>query len=128
MFPVTSNAFPHGRWMASSPIIPGGYCALSAANRIRTKNKLPRILFPEIRFATSSVHLPERLLSACGGIMKLSAIRLVLLASVALIAASASAQAVEPSQSLKLNQTFGYGAQQLLTFTYFQNFDCIEQP
>jgi hypothetical protein len=47
---------------------------------------------------------------------------------VALIAASASARAVEPSQSLKLNQTFGYGAQQLLTFTYFQNFDCIEQP
>jgi len=30
--------------------------------------------------------------------------------------------------SLKPNQTFGYGANELLKFTYTQNFDCVEQP
>ncbi|HEX3321943.1 MAG TPA: hypothetical protein VHR84_14640 [Terriglobales bacterium] len=29
---------------------------------------------------------------------------------------------------LKPNQTFGYGANRLLKFTYTQNFDCVEQP
>jgi hypothetical protein len=32
-----------------------------------------------------------------------------------------------PAQS-KANQTQGYGNNQLLTFTYTQNFDCVEQP
>jgi hypothetical protein len=54
--------------------------------------------------------------------MKLSAIRLALLASVALIAATASAQ------SLKPNQTLGFGDNKLLEFTYTQNFDCVDQP
>src|SRR5579859_3112050 len=35
--------------------------------------------------------------------------------------ASASAQ-------IKVNQTDGYGKDQLLTFTYGQNFSCIHQP
>jgi hypothetical protein len=54
--------------------------------------------------------------------MKLSSIRSALLAAVALIAASVSAQ------TLKSNQTLGYGASQLLKFTYTQNFDCVDQP
>jgi hypothetical protein len=55
-------------------------------------------------------------------IMKLSAIRPALLAAVALIAATVSAQTLKP------NQTLGYGAGQILRFTYTQNFDCIDQP
>jgi hypothetical protein len=55
-------------------------------------------------------------------IMKLSALRPVLLAAVALIAATASAQTLKP------NQTLGFGASELLTFTYTQNFDCVDQP
>ena len=43
------------------------------------------------------------------------------LAVVASFAALASAQA-------KPNQTQGYGAGQPLTFTYTQNFDCVDQP
>jgi hypothetical protein len=54
--------------------------------------------------------------------MKLSIIRPSVLAAVALIAASASAQTLKP------NQTLGFGAGKLLTFTYTQNFDCIDQP
>ncbi|MGC2258282.1 MAG: hypothetical protein WA594_08260 [Candidatus Sulfotelmatobacter sp.] len=54
--------------------------------------------------------------------MKLSTIRPVLLAAVALIAATASAQTLAP------NQTLGFGDSQLLRFTYTQNFDCIDQP
>ena len=54
--------------------------------------------------------------------MKISAIRPALLAAVALIAATASAQ------TLKSNQTLGFGAGQLLTFTYLENFTCIDQP
>lgn len=53
----------------------------------------------------------------------LSLSRLALLSTVSLIAVGASAQ-----DSLKPNQTFGYGANELLTFTYTQNFDCVEQP
>ncbi len=54
--------------------------------------------------------------------MKISALRPALLAAVALIAATASAQ------NLAANQTLGFGANQLLRFTYTQNFDCIDQP
>ena len=54
--------------------------------------------------------------------MKISIYRsILLLAAVAAIAVSASAQS-------KPNQTLGYGAGKLLTFTYTQNFDCIDQP
>jgi len=45
-----------------------------------------------------------------------------LLAFLALFATTAFAQNLAP------NQTFGYGASQLLQFTYTQNFDCIDQP
>jgi hypothetical protein len=58
--------------------------------------------------------------------MKFSAIRPALIAAVALIASAASAPA--QAQTLQPNQTLGYGAEQLLTFTYTQNFDCVEQP
>ncbi len=51
--------------------------------------------------------------------------RLTLLSAVALVAAGAVAQ---EAATLKANQTFGYGADKLLTFTYTQNFDCVEQP
>lgn len=54
--------------------------------------------------------------------MKISALRPAILATVALIAATASAQ------TLAANQTLGFGANQLLRFTYTQNFDCIDQP
>jgi hypothetical protein len=54
--------------------------------------------------------------------MKISIYRpVLLLAVVAAIAAAASAQS-------KPNQTLGYGEGKLLTFTYTQNFDCIDQP
>jgi hypothetical protein len=55
-------------------------------------------------------------------IMKFSVIRPALLAAVTLIAATVSAQTSKP------NQTLGFGAGKLLTFTYTQNFDCIDQP
>jgi hypothetical protein len=51
--------------------------------------------------------------------------RFTLFSAVALLAAGAFAEALP---TLKRNQTFGYGADQLLTFTYTQNFDCVEQP
>ncbi len=54
--------------------------------------------------------------------MKLSIIRPALLAAMALIAATVSAQTLNP------NQTLGYGENKLLKFTYTQNFDCIDQP
>jgi hypothetical protein len=54
--------------------------------------------------------------------MKVPAFRPALLAAFALIAATASAQTLKP------NQTLGFGAGQLLTFTYTQNFDCVDQP
>jgi hypothetical protein len=54
--------------------------------------------------------------------MKISIYRpMLLLAALSAIAVSASAQS-------KPNQTLGYGAGKLLTFTYTQNFDCIDQP
>ncbi|MGD0988406.1 MAG: hypothetical protein ABR874_11375 [Candidatus Sulfotelmatobacter sp.] len=54
--------------------------------------------------------------------MKCSIVRTALLAVLALMGASAFAQNLAP------NQTLGYGASQLLQFTYTQNFDCIDQP
>lgn len=44
-----------------------------------------------------------------------------------LLAVVAALTAVAPAQS-KPNQTLGYGDGKLLTFTYTQNFDCIDQP
>ena len=54
----------------------------------------------------------------------LSLSRLAMFSAVTLMAASAVAQ----DPFLKANQTFGYGADKLLTFTYTQNFDCVDQP
>lgn len=54
--------------------------------------------------------------------MKYSALGLVLLAVVTVVAPGASAQYLAP------NQTLGFGASQVLRFTYTQNFDCIDQP
>jgi hypothetical protein len=54
--------------------------------------------------------------------MKLSVIRPAFLAGVALLAATVSAQTLKP------NQTLGFGDGQQLTFTYTENFDCIDQP
>ena len=42
--------------------------------------------------------------------------------AITLVAGAASAQTLAP------NQTQGYGDGKLLTFTYTQNFDCIDQP
>jgi hypothetical protein len=54
--------------------------------------------------------------------MKISMCRSALwLAFVAAIATTASAQS-------KPNQTLGYGVGEVLTFTYTQNFDCVDQP
>lgn len=54
--------------------------------------------------------------------MKFSICRpMLLLAALTVISLSANAQS-------KPNQTLGYGAGKLLTFTYTQNFDCIDQP
>ena len=36
--------------------------------------------------------------------------------------------AVSASAQLAANQTNGFGADQLITFTYTQNFDCVDQP
>ena len=46
---------------------------------------------------------------------------IAILASATLVAASASAQ-------LASNQTNGFGNGRLVTFTYLQNFDCVDQP
>ncbi len=54
--------------------------------------------------------------------MKFSISRpVLLLAAVAAISVAASAQS-------KPNQTLGYGENKLLTFTYSENFTCIDQP
>lgn len=50
--------------------------------------------------------------------------RLAVLSALALTAASAVAE----DSSLKPNQTLGFGADKVLTFTYTQNFDCVDQP
>lgn len=54
--------------------------------------------------------------------MKFSVIRPAMLATVALLAASASAQTLKP------NQTLGFGESKVLDFAYTQNSDCIDQP
>jgi hypothetical protein len=46
----------------------------------------------------------------------------------ALLSTTAIAAAQDPGTGLKPNQTAGYGAGQLLTFTYNQSFDCTDQP
>lgn len=43
-----------------------------------------------------------------------------------LCAAFASAQ--QTPGSLRPNQTYGFGENQVLTFTYLQSFDCVDQP
>jgi hypothetical protein len=58
-------------------------------------------------------------------LMKTLISRLTMLSAVALITVSVVAQ--QPA-SLKANQTQGFGATKVLTFTYTQNFDCIDQP
>ena len=45
----------------------------------------------------------------------------------AAIAAVLTASAAH-AQALSANQTAGFGANKLLTFTYGQNFDCVDQP
>jgi hypothetical protein len=52
---------------------------------------------------------------------KTTMVRLVLASAVVFITGTLVAQ-------LKPNQTFGYGDNEVLTFTYTQNFDCIDQP
>jgi len=47
---------------------------------------------------------------------------LTLCACLTTLATSASAQRLAP------NQTIGFGKDQLVTFTYLQNFDCVDQP
>ncbi len=59
--------------------------------------------------------------------MKLSAI-LGRAARPGAIAALTLIAALAPAQSRKPNQTLGYGENKVLTFTYTQNFDCIDQP
>src|ERR1700685_4450430 len=55
--------------------------------------------------------------------MKLSLIRPAAIAAIALLAGT-----LVSAQTLKSNQTFGFGADKQLTFTYTENFDCIDQP
>lgn len=60
--------------------------------------------------------------------MKLSILRpAAILAGALTITSVAFAQSATGVLS-KPNQTLGYGASELLTFTYTQNFDCIDQP
>ena len=55
-------------------------------------------------------------------LMKTSALTtLAICACIVLVAGAAAAQ-------LGLNQTHGFGNNRLLTFTYLQNFDCVDQP
>jgi hypothetical protein len=59
--------------------------------------------------------------------MKSPVSRLIVVFAVALMSVAAFAQGTN-SLSLKPNQTFGYGANQVLLFTYSQSFDCVDQP
>jgi hypothetical protein len=58
--------------------------------------------------------------------MKSSISRLLFFPAVALLAAVAYLPA--HAQTLNANQTFGFGEGKLLTFTYLENFDCVDQP
>jgi hypothetical protein len=51
-----------------------------------------------------------------------------LLGSALLLAGSLIQVSAQQLPPLLPNQTFGFGANQLLTFTYTENFDCIDQP
>src|SRR5262245_62002702 len=62
----------------------------------------------------SALHQFRKLSHGCG--LPLAAAALVILA-----ASSVSAQ-------LASNQTNGFGNNRLVTFTYLQNFDCVDQP
>jgi hypothetical protein len=53
-------------------------------------------------------------------------IRAVWILAVAFLSAGAFAQT--PAANLKPNQTYGYGNDQKLEFTYTQGFDCVDQP
>jgi hypothetical protein len=53
--------------------------------------------------------------------LKAAIFRLMLTSAIVLIAGTSFAQ-------LKPNQTAGYGDEKVLTFTYTENFDCIDQP
>lgn len=53
----------------------------------------------------------------------------LLLAALALSSGSSIANDLAPSgYALKPNQTFGFGDNRLLVFTYDENFDCVDQP
>ena len=54
-------------------------------------------------------------------------LRLILSAVALLIAAPLGAQTSHASM-LAPNQTQGFGADKMVTFTYLQNFDCVDQP
>jgi hypothetical protein len=58
--------------------------------------------------------------------MENTVIKRILATSLLVAGAVASLSAQEPA--LKVNQTLGFGANQLLTFTYTQSFSCIDQP
>lgn len=60
----------------------------------------------------------------------LSAAKSALFASALLLAAvfAASPASGQSLPALKANQTFGYSEDQLVTFTYLQSFDCVDQP
>lgn len=59
--------------------------------------------------------------------MKIAISRAMLLLAITAISMTASAPA-SFAQSKKPNTTLGYGDNQLLNFTYLQNFDCVDQP
>jgi hypothetical protein len=59
--------------------------------------------------------------------MKSPILRLVAILAVCLGSTASFAQ-VANAPSLKPNETLGYGANELLVFTYTQSFDCVDQP
>lgn len=59
--------------------------------------------------------------------MKAQVCRPMLLAAITLVSLAAFGQN-NTSPALKANQTLGYGANQLVLFTYTQSFDCVDQP
>jgi hypothetical protein len=58
--------------------------------------------------------------------MKIPLVRLM--AGTALLAVIGLGSAFAQGASLALNQTLGLGNGQLLTFTYHQNYDCVDEP
>src|SRR5580698_8917406 len=63
-----------------------------------------------------------------GGItMKFQVLRTMGYVAVTLLSLTAFAQD-NSKIALKPNQTLGYGSDQLITFTYTQSFDCVDQP